>query len=253
MNHLPRALALLAIPGALLLPAAPAFSAATVLIWPIDPILTPDKNATALWIENQGASATTMQVRIVRWQQEGGFERYQQQQEVVASPPILRVDRGGKQLIRLIKQAPVPQGKEMAYRIIVDEIPQPTDNSKPQIGLRLQMRYSIPLFVYGAGVPVVSEGENHVQVDSRNLSWSMTSVDGKPGVSVHNRDLVHVRLSKVSVRQGGSEREVAPGLLGYVLPGQTRSWALPSGVTSPSELSATINAQDAKWQSAAGN
>ena len=44
-----------------------AHSAATVLIWPIDPILTADKNATALWIENQGASATTMQVRIVRW------------------------------------------------------------------------------------------------------------------------------------------------------------------------------------------
>ncbi len=83
------------------------------------------------------------------------------------APPILRVDKGGKQLIRLIKQAPVPQGKEVAYRIIVDEIPQPTDNTKPQIGLRLQMRYSIPLFVYGAGVPVESEGANHVQVDQR--------------------------------------------------------------------------------------
>lgn len=228
-------------------------SAATVLLWPIDPILTADKNATELWIENQGAAATTMQVRIVRWQQDGGYERYQQQQDVVASPPILRVDRGGKQLIRLIKQAPVPQGKEQAYRIIVDEIPQPTDNSKPQIGLRLQMRYSIPLFVYGKGMPVVTEGENHVQVDQRNLSWSMTSLDGKPAIEVRNRDLVHVRLSNVSIRQGGSERDIAPGLLGYVLPGQTRSWPLPAGITRPGELTATINARDAKWQSAAGN
>ena len=172
---------------------------------------------------------------------------------MVASPPILRVDKGGKQLIRLIKQAPVPQGKEVAYRIIVDEIPQPTDNTKPQIGLRLQMRYSIPLFVYGAGVPVEAEGANHVQVDQRNLSWSLSSVDGKPAIAVRNRDLVHVRLSQVSVRQGGSQREVAPGLLGYVLPGQTRSWPLPAGMTAPSELSAIINAQDAKWQSSAGN
>lgn len=238
----------------LLMGATPvAQSAATVLLWPIDPILTADKNATELWIENQGAAATTMQVRIVRWQQEGGHERYQQQQDVVASPPILRIDRGGKQLIRLIKQSAVPQGKEQAYRIIVDEIPQPVDNSKPQIGLRLQMRYSIPLFVYGQGMPVVAEGENHVQVDQRNLSWSLTSLDGKPAIEVRNRDLVHVRLSQVSVRQGGSEREVAPGLLGYVLPGQTRSWPLPAGMTRPSELSATINAQDAKWQSAVSN
>lgn len=246
--------ALCALIGLNALIAAPgAWSAATVLIWPIDPILTADKNATELWIENQGAAATTMQVRIVRWQQEGGFERYQQQQEVVASPPILRVERGGKQLIRLIKQAPVPQGKEVAYRIIVDEIPQPSDNSKPQIGLRLQMRYSIPLFVYGGGMAVATEGENHVQVDQRNLSWSMTTLEGKPAIEVRNRDLVHVRLSKVTVRQGGSEREIAPGLLGYVLPGQTRSWPLPADLTRPGELSATINARDAKWQSAAGN
>ncbi|MGU3416227.1 molecular chaperone [Enterobacteriaceae bacterium C34A] len=230
-----------------------AHAAATVLIWPIDPFLTADKKATELWIENQGANATTMQVRIVRWQQEGGHERYQQQQDVVASPPILRVDRGGKQLIRLIKQADVPQGKEQAYRIIIDEIPQPTDTSKPQIGLKLQMRYSIPLFVYGNGMPVETEGANHVLVDGRNLSWSKTTLDGKPAIEVRNRDLVHVRLSQVSVRQGGSEREVAPGLLGYVLPGQSRSWPLPAGVTNPTGLSATINAQDAKWQSAAGN
>jgi len=250
---LPRALFALACLSGPGLFSAGAQAAATVLIWPIDPFLTADKKATELWIENQGANATTMQVRIVRWQQEGGHERYQQQQDVVASPPILRIDRGGKQLIRLIKQADVPQGKEQAYRIIIDEIPQPTDTSKPQIGLKLQMRYSIPLFVYGQGMPVETEGANHVLVDGRNLSWSKTTLDGKPAIEVRNRDLVHVRLSQVSVRQGGSEREVAPGLLGYVLPGQSRSWPLPAGVTNPTGLSATINAQDAKWQSAAGN
>lgn len=228
-------------------------AAATVLIWPIDPVLTADKNATELWIENQGVNATTMQVRIVRWQQAEGYERYQQQQDVVASPPILRVDRGGKQLIRLIKQASVPQGQELAYRIIIDEIPQPTGNNPPQIGLKLQMRYSIPLFVYGQGMVVETTGANHVQVDRRNLSWSTTTLDGKPALEVRNRDLVHVRLSQVSVRQGGRERQVAPGLLGYVLPGQSRRWPLPAGVTHPTGIIATINAQDATWQSTAGN
>jgi fimbrial chaperone protein len=250
---LPRALfALVCLSGLFLAPTG-AQAAATVLIWPIDPFLAADKKATELWIENQGSSATTMQVRIVRWQQQGGYERYQQQQDVVASPPILRIDRGGKQLIRLIKQSPVPQGKEFAYRIIIDEIPQPTADTKPQIGLKLQMRYSIPLFVYGQGVPVEDEGDNHVLVDGRNLSWNNTTLDGKPAIEVRNRDLVHVRLSDVSLRQGGHERQIAPGLLGYVLPGESRSWPLPPGVTRPDQISATINAQDAKWQSAPGN
>lgn len=238
----------------LLLAVAPAARpAATVLIWPIDPYLTADSKASELWIENQGSSAATMQVRIVRWQQQGGFERYQQQQDVVASPPILRIDRGSKQLIRLIKQAQVPAGKEMAYRIIIDEIPQPGDNRTPEIGLKLQMRYSIPLFVYGQGVAVHADGANHAEVDKRNLSWRITNDNGRPALEVSNRGDVHVRLSNVSVRQGGHVREVSPGLLGYVLPGEQRQWPLPSGVTRPSEMTATVNAQDAVWQSAAGN
>jgi P pilus assembly chaperone PapD len=48
-----------------------------------------------------GNSATTMQVRIVRWKQEDGHERYTAQQDVVASPPIVTIGTGSKQLIRL--------------------------------------------------------------------------------------------------------------------------------------------------------
>lgn len=99
-----------------------------------------------------------MQVRIVRWKQEGGYERYSAQQDVVASPPIVTIGKGSKQLIRLIKQGTVPLGVEQAYRIIVDEIPQPDAKAEPAIGLKLQMRYSIPLFVYGQGIPTLKEG-----------------------------------------------------------------------------------------------
>ena len=90
-----------------------------------------------------------MQIRIVRWKQEGGYERYTAQQDVVASPPIVTIAKGSKQLIRLIKQGTIPSGVEQAYRIIVDEIPQPDAKAEPSMGLKLQMRYSIPLFVYG--------------------------------------------------------------------------------------------------------
>lgn len=107
-------------------------SAATILLWPIDPWLAAENNATELWIQNQGDTPTTMQVRIVRWQQENGYERYKAQQEVVASPPIVRIEKGSKQLIRLIKQSTVPAGVEQAYRIIVDEIPSRTPSVHPR-------------------------------------------------------------------------------------------------------------------------
>lgn len=239
--------------GALTLCTGNAFAAATILLWPIDPWLGAETNATELWIQNQGDTPTTMQVRIVRWRQEGGLERYQQQNDIVASPPIATIEKESKQLIRLIKQAKIPAGVEQAYRIIIDEIPQPESPDKPRIGLKLQMRYSVPLFAYGSGIRTYTNGAHHALVETKDLHWRVTRDNGKPALEVRNDGDVHVRLSKVSARQGGQMRQVAEGLLGYVLPHSVRSWPLPAGMSNPVELKATINARESEWQSAAGN
>lgn len=166
--------------GATALAAGQAQAAATILLWPIDPWLSAEARATELWIQNQGNSATTMQVRIVRWKQEGGYERYTAQQDVVASPPIVTIAKGSKQLIRLIKQGTIPSGVEQAYRIIVDEIPQPDAKAEPSMGLKLQMRYSIPLFVYGQGIPTLNEGAHHALANTQQLSWRVVQEGGNP-------------------------------------------------------------------------
>jgi len=223
------------------------------LLWPIDPWLGADTNATELWIQNQGETPATMQVRIVRWRQEGGLERYQQQNDIVASPPIVKIAKESKQLIRLIKQAPIPAGVEQAYRIIIDEIPEPENSEKPQIGLKLQMRYSIPLFAYGHGIKTYTNGAHHAFVETKDLHWRVTREHGKPALEVRNDGDVHVRLSQVTVRQGGQTRQVAEGLMGYVLPHSVRSWPLPAGVTHPEALNVTINSRESEWQSSAGN
>lgn len=236
-----------------LLAAWQAGAASNVLIWPIDPFLAADAKAAELWIQNQGTSATTMQVRVVRWQQEGGHERYQQQQDVVASPPIVNIRGGSKQLIRLIKQSTVPPNQEQAYRIVVDEIPQPSDNNKPQMGLKLQMRYSIPLFAYGPGIATQKAASNHANADPGQLSWRVINDGGKPALQVSNRGNVHARLSKVTLAQGSQQRVLADGLMGYVLPNSERAWPLPASMTRPTQLSASINAPDDVWQSAPVN
>lgn len=202
-------------------------AAATILLWPIDPWLSADAKATELWIQNQGNSATTMQVRIVRWKQEGGYERYSAQQDVVASPPIVTIGKGSKQLIRLIKQGSVPLGVEQAYRIIVDEIPQPDAKAEPAIGLKLQMRYSIPLFVYGQGIPTLKEGAHHALVETKNLSWRVTQEKGQPALEVRNQGDVHVKLSRWRWSRAGRSGRLQTDYSGMFLraapaPGQSR-------------------------------
>jgi fimbrial chaperone protein len=96
------------------------------------------------------------------------------------------------------------------------------------MGLKVQMRYSLPLFVYGQGIQTWLQGAHHARVDTAKLHWRVVRADGLPQLVVRNDNNVHVRLSKVMLRQGGAQHTMAQGLLGYVLPGSTRRWPLPA-------------------------
>lgn len=134
----------------------PAGAATSVLIWPIDPVLEADQKAGALWLENRGTEAANLQVRVFAWHQGRYQEQFQAQREIIGSPPVANIPPGQKQLIRLTRTGPSPAGQEKAYRIIIDEIPPaiPLDKAGPgtTAAIRLQMRYSVPLFVYGEGL-----------------------------------------------------------------------------------------------------
>ncbi len=216
-----------------LMPAAHA--ANSLMIWPIDPAINPDEKASELWLENRGNATTMMQVRIFSWLQVGGQEQYQTQQQVVASPPMVRLEPGQKQLVRLIKQGTPEAGREMSYRVVLDEIPTPRTPGENQAGLTFQMRYSVPLFVYGNGVTSDSA--------KPQLSWQQVDSGGKRWLELTNRGNGHARLSNVTI--GG--RRLGNGLFGYVLANSSNRWPLTSSVSG--ELSAEVN--KGHWSSAA--
>lgn len=209
-------------------------AANSVMIWPIDPAINPEDKASELWLENRGNTTTLMQVRIFAWQQTDNQEQYQTQQQVAASPPLVRIEPGQKQLVRLIKQIPPAAGKEMAYRVVLDEIPTPRSAGDNQAGLNFQMRYSVPLFVYGDGV---NRDNTHP-----DLSWQVVNSGGERYLQVTNRGNGHARLSNLNI--GG--RKLGNGLLGYVLANSSNRWPLKSAVSGV--LTAEMN--KGQWRSA---
>ncbi|TBL57409.1 molecular chaperone [Hafnia alvei] len=222
-----------------------AYAATNMLIWPIDPALGANDNATELWLENKGSTAATMQIRVLGWKQVAGEENYRNQQDVVASPPIVNIGAGKKQLIRLIRQSPTPAGQEQAFRILIDEVPATERSTSAQAGVSLLMRYSLPLFVYGDGINFQRNAAEPVHLNQNQLSWKTISHNGHPAIEVTNRGPVHARLSKVSI----NGRTMADGLLGYVLAGSYRIWPLPTGVSRGETLRAEINTDSKIWQS----
>ncbi|MFK8259621.1 molecular chaperone [Erwinia sp. AnSW2-5] len=208
----------------------------SVLIWPIDPKITQNDKATELWLENRGASTTLMQVRVFSWQQVNAQEQYQTQLQVVASPPVVRIEPGKRQLVRLIKQTPPADGQEAAYRVLLDEIPTPQAPGENQAGVTIQMRYSVPLFVYGKGIdPATTRPE---------LSWKLVDREGKQVLEITNRGSAHARLSNVTL--GG--QVLSNSLFGYVLANSSNTFPLTRPASERAEISAQLGNNQA-WRS----
>ncbi|MFG6075321.1 molecular chaperone [Erwinia sp. OPT-41] len=214
----------------------PAWAGNSVLIWPIDPKIHSGDKATELWLENRGAATTLMQVRVFTWQQQDGHEQYQTQQTVVASPPLVRIEPGQKQLVRLINQTPPPKGEERAYRVLLDEIPTPQQPGENQAGLNFQMRYSVPLFTYGEGLSA--------DTARPDLSWRLVNQNGKSALLITNNGSGHARLSNVSL--GG--RTLSNSLFGYVLARSSNTFPLNFPASDRSQLSAELD-NNQTWRS----
>ena len=218
----------------------PAFGAASVMIWPINPVIASDARATALWLENRGATAVTLQIRVLGWTQQDFGDRFQEApQELVTSPPLATIAPGRRQLVRLMRTREAPANSETSYRILIDEVPGPESHeasraeSDVAMGVTFRMRYSVPLFVYGRGMrppEATSAARRDTAAASQPaLSWRLVTDERGRFLQLRNAGATHARLSNVQLVTPASGFDVAAGLLGYVLPGADMRWPLPDG------------------------
>jgi fimbrial chaperone protein len=222
-------------------------AASSVLIWPINPIIEAESNAAALWLENRGQEPVRLQVRVLGWSQQAFDDQLEPQQQVVGSPPMATVEPGQRQLVRLIRRQPAPAGQEKAFRIIVDELLPERSLRDNDMGVQFQMRYSVPLFVYGAGAAVPGKGPARVDKGAAvgpDLRFRIVQESGQSWLYVKNSGAVHARMSGASLMHGAAKLDVAQGLLGYVLPASEMRWPLPAGTpVSGASLLVRVNEQ----------
>jgi fimbrial chaperone protein len=224
---------------------------ASVMIWPVYPVIRSGDRATALWLENRGSSPVTVQVRVMAWTQHDQADRLLEQHDaVVPSPPMATIDPGRRQLVRLTTLAEPGANLEAAYRVLIDELPRPAleratpPSGQASLGIKVQMRYSLPLFVYGRGfVNPDASDRKAMPADSASLTWRVTEDAGQRWVVVRNTARTHARLSDVRFVAADAAVDVAGGLLGYVLPGAEMRWKMPEGasVGRDASLEARVN------------
>ncbi|MEE4450990.1 molecular chaperone [Novosphingobium resinovorum] len=228
----------------------------SLLIWPINPVIEGDAQAAALWLENPGRAPITLQVRVYAWAQQDGRNVYAAQNDILGTPPILSVEPGQRQLVRLTRLVPPPGVPEKPYRIVVDQIPTAPDVAAgaPQqasgAAIAFRMRYSLPLFSYAADTGHAAKGRDKAATPPppSHLGWRTGSDDKGRFLEIRNDGPGHARLTDVAFsgkpgsRAGGKgSAKVADGLFGYVLPGATMRWPLPAGTEPTGDLVASLN------------
>lgn len=219
-------------------------AANSLLLWPIYPTITADKKATSVWIENKGRDDAYLQVRIFRWEQHNGQDTYTVQNQVIATPPFVQIPGGQKQLVRVLVQANIPAGQESAYRIIIDELPpvQPPTQVEETMAMavKIRMRYSLPLFIYGNGLaakPTMNADEDHW----KDLQAQFVTENKKVFIRITNRGLRTVRLVDVQLETPGLQtKPLMPGLAGYIMPGQFKQWPVSRPISAKPSISASI-------------
>lgn len=239
--YLPVVLLIVAIMMLLIAPRpAAARQPGSILIWPINPVIEGDDRAAALWLENPGKTPVTLQIRVYAWAQHDGRDAYAPQDEVLGTPPIVSIQPGERQLVRLTRTTPPPTVAEKPYRVVVDEIPTSDAPTAAGAAVSFRMRYSLPLFSYAEGE--ARNGKAKAPPPPA-LGWRIGSDASGRFLEIRNSGAGHARLTDVAFVTSGRRSAIAEGLFGYVLPGATMRWPLPQGTTAPGDLSAAINGQ----------
>lgn len=217
----------------LLLFVAPTAVAASLQVAPTSLFIDAERNADGLTLSNSGAQSLYAQVRVFRWSQVDGEDRLEPTTDVAISPPMVELPPGGEQLVRVIRLIPPPTEMESSYRVIVDEIPT-QDAADDDQRLRFVLRYSVPIFLSPLNSAV-----------GPVLHTTLSREAGGTFLEVRNEGNAHAQLADLVLISGTDRHFIAPGLAGYVLPGQQRRWLLPADMEldGDGDFKARVNAE----------
>ena len=203
--------------------------AATLQISPVMVEMAPQQGASGIMLRNPDAMPVYGQVRVYAWEQRGGDDVLLPTDEIQVSPHhpgAARRRAAGAAGARVAGTG----GDRESYRLVIDEIPDP---STPAVnGVVLRLRYSVPVFVAGATPEPRPE-----------LSWKAAR-EGKEWVlSLNNTGTRYAQVASLQVLDsGGKPVAEVDGLVGYALAQRQRQWRIPGRPQpGPVRIRALIN------------
>lgn len=193
--------------------------------------LDADHRVQALTLRNTSSRDISFQIELADWLQIDGEDHYETTGDLLATPPIFTVAAGQQQIVRVGLRRPPDRAEELAYRLFIQELPEPLADDFT--GLRMVLRMGLPVFV----APATGQ-------TAHQLSWHAEINDsGQLQLRLNNAGTGHAQVTELALRHGGQSFQ--PGGMFYVLPLSTRIRLLPVDAALPRgsdiELTARVN------------
>lgn len=181
---------------------------------PLRIFMTPRDRATAITLVNEGDSEVLIQADLYQWQQKAdGSEDLSLTEDLILSPPIIRLAPRARQVVRLALLRPMPRDMQSTYRMLVREIPE-AQPKEQGLTLQIAMAFSLPVFISPPGV-------------KRQLQCTAERVqDHRVRAHCENIGNAYAQPVEFSLTAPGGERLAGSESGGYVLPGMKRSFEL---------------------------
>lgn len=184
---------------------------------PVRIYMSPTDRAVAVTITNEGDSEVALQADLYTWAQKpDGSDDLVLTEDLLVSPPILRLAPGARQVVRLARLVPADPGRQLTYRMIMREIPEitmPRATKDILVQLPVSLAMSMPVFV----TPPVAQ---------RNVQCQVTRMDTQNfNALCQNTGTAYAQVRGIVLMRGQEELAKFEGGT-YILPGARRSLSI---------------------------
>lgn len=185
--------------------------AAQFTITPVRIFMTPRDRAVAVTVTNDSDEEVVMQADLYTWKQKpDGSDDLVLTEDLVLTPPILKLAPRARQVVRLARLGGVPTGAQQTYRLIMREIPEARPSSNIQ--LQVALAFSLPVFISPPGV-------------KRDLQCGMDrAAADQVRVSCQNDGTAYAQIRALEVTDDKGAKLAARDVGGYILPGIKRAF-----------------------------
>jgi fimbrial chaperone protein len=168
--------------------------------------------AVAVTVTNDADTEVVLQADVNTWRQTAeGEDKLELTEDLILSPPIIKLAPKARQVVRLARLAPPDLSRQVTYRLILREVPEALP-SQQNVQISIALALSMPVFI----TPPKAV---------RAVSCGITGIEEKSvGVRCSNTGTAYAQVREIDILR--NEKKIAAFSGGtYILPGASKTMA----------------------------